>query len=151
MDPGAPFVIGNEAQPRVLEWQSGEEYDKVVAEHYGYRRLPASVTHRRMVTFDKSECSWLIEDEFFGDGEHEFETWFHFSEGLQLEVKGTQIEAQDKKQDVGLIVQSLSLEQPPSLVNQHVSRDYGELIDSVSACWRVSGSVKKLSWQIYPK
>ena len=23
----------------------------------------------------------------------------------------------------------------PSLVNQHVSRDYGELIDSVSACW----------------
>ena len=150
-DPNAPFVIGNEAQPHVLEWQSNEDYDKVVAEHYGYRRLPASVTHRRTVTFNKPECSWLVEDEFFGDGEHEFEAFFHFSDGLQLEVSGPQIEARDKKQDVGLIVRSLSLDQEPSLEKQHVSRDYGELIDSVSACWRVSGRVNKLSWKIYPK
>ena len=31
-----PFVIGNEAQPRVLEWKTSDEFDKVVAEHYGY-------------------------------------------------------------------------------------------------------------------
>src|SRR6185369_6707619 len=36
-----PFVIGNEANPRVLEWQTGADFDKVVAEHYGY-----PVTHR---------------------------------------------------------------------------------------------------------
>lgn len=152
-----PFVIGNEAQPRLLEWQSTADRDKVVAEHYGYRRLPASVTHRRTVTFDKRACSWLIEDEFFGDGEHEFELWFHFADGLQLDVRGTEIEARDKKQDysvrdsdVGLVVRSLSLDQAPTLVNQHVSRDYGELMDSVSACWRVSGRVSKLTWKIYP-
>lgn len=144
-----PFVIGNEAQPRVLEWQSTARYDKVVAEHYGYRRLPASVTHRRTVTFDKRACSWLIDDEFFGAGQHEFEVWFHFSDGLQLAVRGTQIEAKDE-QDRGLIVKSLSLDQPPLLVNQHVSRDYGELRESVSACWRVKGQVSKLSWKIYP-
>ena len=146
-DVNAPFVIGNEAQPRVLEWQSNAEYDKVVAEHYGYRRLDAPVTHRRTVTFDKKECSWLIDDEFLGDGEHEFETSFHFNDGLQLEVSGTQIKATDEKH--GLVVRSLSLDEPPVLVNQHVSRDYGELIDSVSACWRVSGRVNKLSWKIY--
>lgn len=150
-DVNTPFVIGNEARPRVLEWQSTEDYDKVVAEHYGYRRLPASVTHRRTVTFNKQECSWLIEDEFLGEGEHEFEAWFHFRDGLRLEVQGTRIEARDEKQDVGLIVRSLSLEEPPSLVRQHVSREYGELIDSVSACWRVSGAVNKLSWEIRPK
>ncbi|HEY3580658.1 MAG TPA: alginate lyase family protein [Pyrinomonadaceae bacterium] len=148
-DVNMPFVIGNEAQPRVLEWQSSPDYDKVVAEHYGYRRFPASITHRRTVTFDKHECSWLIDDEFFGAGEHEFEGWFHFSDGLQLEVRGTQIEATDEN-DRGLIVQSLSLDQPPSLVNQHVSRDYGELTESVSACWRVAGKVSKLSWKIFP-
>ena len=148
-DVNTPFVIGNEAQPRVLEWQSNADYDKVVAEHYGYRRLQASVTHRRTVKFDKRECSWLIEDEFFGAGEHELEVWSHFSDGLQLEVRGTQIEARDEK-DRGLIVQSLSLEPPPSLVNQHVSRNYGELRGSVSACWRVAGQVSKLSWKIYP-
>jgi hypothetical protein len=147
-DVNTPFVIGNEAQPRVLEWQSTAEYDKVVAEHYGYRRLRSPVTHRRTVTFNKSECSWLIEDEFFGDGEHEFETFFHFNDGLQLEVSGEEIKATDKKQDLGLVVRSLSLKEPPSLEQQHVSRGYGELIDSVSACWRVSGRVSKLGWKI---
>ena len=148
-DVNTPFVIGNEAQPRVLEWQSNENYDKVVAEHYGYRRLPVAVTHRRTVTFDKSECSWLIEDEFLGEGEHEFEVFFHFNEGLQLEARGAEIKATDKKQDRGLVVRSLSQDQPPSLVNQHVSRDYGEIRESVSACWRVSGRVSKLGWKIY--
>ena len=148
-DVNTPFVIGNEAQPHVLEWQSNAEYDKVVAEHYGYRRLNSPVTHRRTVTFNKSECSWLIDDEFFGEGEHEFETWFHFNDGLQLEVSGEEIKATDKKQNVGLAVRSLSLNEPPSLEQQHVSRDYGELIDTVSARWRVSGRVSKLSWKIY--
>ena len=87
-DVNTPFVIGNEAQPRVLEWQSNEKYDKVVAEHYGYRRLPVPVTHRRTVTFNKPESSWLIEDEFFGAGEHEFEVWFHFAPELELTVRG---------------------------------------------------------------
>src|SRR6185503_14503948 len=94
-DPSTPFVIGNEAQPRVLEWQSNENYDKVVAEHYGYRRLRSPVTHRRTVTFDKAECSWLVDDEFFGEDEHEFEAWFHFNDGLQFDVRGAEIEAWD--------------------------------------------------------
>ena len=150
IDVQTPFVIGNEAKPRVLEWQSNVEYDKVVAEHYGYRRLPASVTHRRTVTFNKAECSWLIDDEFFGSGEHEVEAWFHFNDGLQFEVSGDEIKATDKRQDVVLVVRSLSLNQAPSLVNQHVSRNYGEMRESISACWRVSGRVSKLSWKIYP-
>ena len=149
-DANTPFVIGNEAQPRVLEWQSTVDYDKVVAEHDGYRRLAASVTHRRTVTFNKRECSWVIEDEFFGDGEHEFETWFHFTSELELLVRGAEIEGRDRNSGVGLVVRSLSLDQPPTLVNQHVSCDYGEKTDSVSACWRVSGRLNKLSWKIYP-
>jgi hypothetical protein len=149
-DPNMPFVIGNEAQPRVLEWQSNENYDKVVAEHYGYRRLGSPVTHRRTVTFDKAAEFWVIDDEFFGSGEHEFEVWFHFASTLELLVRGAEIEARDRSTGVGLVVRSLSLEQVPSLVNQHVSRNYGEITDSVSACWRVSGRPGKLSWKIFP-
>ena len=144
----APFVIGNEAKPRVLEWQSNAEYDKVVAEHYGYRRLGSPVTHRRTVTFDKAECVWLIDDDFFGPGEHEFEVWFHFTSELELLVRGAEIKAVDRSTGVGLTVSSLSLDESPSLVNQHVSRNYGEIRESVSACWRVSGRVSKLSWKI---
>jgi hypothetical protein len=146
IDVQTPFVIGNEAKPRVLEWQSTGEYDKIVAEHYGYRRLPSSVTHRRTVTFNKPESSWLIEDEFFGSGEHEFEVWFHFASELELLVRGAEIEARDTRHGVGLIVRSLTLTQQPELVNQHFSPNYGELVDSVSACWRISGRPGKLSW-----
>lgn len=155
-DRNMPFVIGNEAQPRVLEWQSNENYDKVVAEHHGYRRLGSPVTHRRTVTFDKAAGIWLVEDEFFAAGEHQFEVWFHFTSGLELRVRGAEIEATDRgagsgaSAGAGLVVRSLTLDDAPSLVSQHVSRDYGEIRDSVSACWRVSGRPGKLSWKIYP-
>ncbi|HKS09909.1 MAG TPA: alginate lyase family protein [Pyrinomonadaceae bacterium] len=142
-----PFVIGNEAQPRVLEWESLQNYDKVAAEHYGYRRLESPVTHRRTVTFDKRESAWLIEDEFFGTGEHDFEIYFHFAPGLDFAIKEREIEA--RAGEAVLTVRSLSLAQQPALVDQHVSRNYGEAIDSVSACWRISGKPGKLSWEIF--
>lgn len=121
-----PFVIGNEAQPRVLEWKTNDDFDKVVAEHYGY-----SVTHRRTVIFDKRERLWLIDDEFFGDGEHVYEARFHFA-----------------PQASGLAISLLNHDVEPVLESQPVSRDYGELKDAISACWRFSGRLEKLSWKI---
>jgi uncharacterized heparinase superfamily protein len=138
IDRNMPFVIGNEARPRVLEWKTNDEFDKVVAEHYGY----APLTHRRTVVFNKGAREWLIDDEFFGEGEHVYEVRFHFAPGLNVSVRGAAVEAQ------GLVVSSLSSEVEPTLETQPVSRDYGECRDAVSACWRISGRPGKLSWQI---
>ena len=124
-----PFVIGNEAKPRVLEWKTSDDFDKVVAEHYGY----APVTHRRTVIFNKREREWLIDDEFFGEGEHVYEVRFHFAPGLNVNVRGAAVDAG------GLVVSSLSSELEPTLEPQPVSRDYGEMSDALSACWRISG------------
>ncbi len=137
IDVQMPFVMGNEAQPRVLEWKTSDDYDKVVAEHYGY-----PVTHRRTVTFFRRERLWLIDDEFFGDGEHVYEARFHFAPGLYVQVQGAKVNAS------GLWVSLLNHQIEPSLENQPVSRDYGEMSDAVSACWRISGRPGKLSWQI---
>ena len=126
IDVQTPFVIGNEARPRVLEWKTGADSDKVVGEHYGY-----SVTHRRTVVFDKRERLWLIDDEFFGEGEHVYEARFHFAPGAN-----------------GLVVSLLNHDVEPVLESQPVSRDYGQMEDAVSACWRISGRPGKLSWQI---
>ena len=141
-DPTTPFVIGNEARPRVLEWKTGEDLDKIVAEHYGY----APVIHRRSVTFNKRERSWLIEDEFFGEGEHVYEVRFHFDSGLDVSVRRTSVEARDG--DVGLTISPLNSDVRPVLQSQPVSRDYGEIIDATSACWRISGRPGKLTWLI---
>jgi hypothetical protein len=147
----APFVIGDEARPRVLLWETGARSDKVVAEHYGYRRLPAPVTHRRTVIFNKPERWWLIEDEFFGDAaNHDFEIRFHFAPGLEVNVREAAVEARDLGSDVRLSVSSESFKEPPVLEPQPVSRDYGEMHDAISACWRVSGLPNKLSWKLSP-
>jgi hypothetical protein len=142
---GAPFMIGNEAQPRVLSW----EPDKLVAEHYGYRRLKNPVTHRRTVTFNKAERSWLIEDEFFGEAvDHDFEVRFHFAPGLQVNTDETSVSVNDPDTDLTLTVCSLSLSGSPVLEQQFTSRDYGEMRESVTACWRYSGPPQKLSWKL---
>ena len=48
-DEQTPFVIGDEAHPRALKWETNAEADQVIAEHDGYRRLNRAVTHRRSV------------------------------------------------------------------------------------------------------
>ncbi len=53
-----PFVIGDEARPRLVDWHASDasgESDRVSAEHYGYERLPQPVTHRRTVMLNKKE------------------------------------------------------------------------------------------------
>jgi len=65
---------------------------------------------------------------------------------LDVSVHGTGVEARDA--DVGLIVSSLNSDVPPILESQPVSRDYGEMLDAVSACWRISGRPGKLGWQL---
>jgi len=132
-----PFVIGNEAKPRVLEWKTSDDFDKVVAEHYGY-----PVLHRRTVVFNKRERAWVIDDEFIGEGEHVYEVRFHFAPGLDVKVRERAVEA------LGLSVSALSTDVQPVLESQPVSRDYGEMSDAVSACWRISGRPGKLSWKI---
>lgn len=144
----APFVIGNEAKPRVLEWITGEDFDRVTAEHYGYKKLAWPVIHRRTVTFDKRERCWLIDDEFLGDGDHIFEIRFHFAPDVYVVEKGAAVEA--RAGDVGLLVTLLDSDVEPSLEDQPVSRDYGAKSYSVSACWEISGRPRKLSWQIKP-
>jgi len=141
-----PFVIGNEAKPRVLEWKTDEESDKVVGEHYGYTRVPQPVTHRRTVTFDKRERRWLIDDEFLGDGEHVYEVRFHFAPEVEVRVRDTAVEA--RAGDACLIVSSLNAPVAPMLKSQPVSRDYGQMNDALSACWRISGQPGKLSWEL---
>jgi len=137
-----PFVIGNEANPKVLEWTTSDDFDKVVAEHYGY----APLTHRRTVIFNKRERFWLIDDEFLGVGEHVYEARFHFAPDLDVRVNGASTEA--CAGDSRLVVSLLNLQTEPMLENKPVSHDYGQISDAISACWRISGRPGKLSWEM---
>jgi hypothetical protein len=149
-----PFLIGDEARPRLVDWHESDasgESDRVSAEHYGYERLPQPVTHRRTVTLNMNERSWLIEDAFTGAGEHKLVVRFHFDSGLEVAVNDEGVSGFDPSTGHRLIIRSLDLKQPAELESNFTSKDYGEKLDSVSACWTVQFSMPaKLRWVVVP-
>ena len=78
IEEGMPFYIGDEASPRRLHWESSDQRDSVIAEHYGYKTLPnGQITHRRAVMFEKMERYWLIEDTLQAPQTHVFASVSH--------------------------------------------------------------------------
>jgi hypothetical protein len=146
-----PFVIGGRAVASVLCWESTPDRDHVVAEHTGYERLPNPVTHRRAITFDKTNRWWLIQDELIGKGEHKIVVRFHFAAGLKVEpLEENSVEVFDKTSGARLLVRSLDLSNA-ELEAQFTSRHYGSRTESLTACWRTTTSFPaKLRWAIIP-
>jgi hypothetical protein len=147
-----PFVIGDEARPRVLRWESGSEMEVVSAEHNGYRRLAQPVTHRRTVTFYKREGWWLIEDTIEGAGEHQLAIRFHLASGLEVSPHGADgVLARGRKNGARLFIFALDLNQLPRFEEQFTSRDYGTKEPSQTACWSIKSSLPcKLRWALMP-
>lgn len=149
-----PFIIGDEARPRLIDWNAGDasgESDRVSAKHYGYKWLPQPVTHRRTVIFHKHERFWVIEDDFGGAGEHKLAARFHFDAGLEVTLNNGGVRGLDPVSGHSIFVRSLDLKEAAELESNFTSRDYGEKLDSVSACWTVECSMPaKLRWLIVP-
>lgn len=145
-----PFVIGNEAKPHVVSWETTADSDRIIAEHFGYKRLAAPVAHRRTIQLNKRERYWLIEDEFSGEGEHQCEVRFHFAPGLDVQLEDYSVRAINSETGVALSVTSLDLNIAPVLEEQACSRDYGEKRSSVTACWTQSGQLRPLRWKMTP-
>ncbi len=146
-----PFVIGDEAHPRVLRWETNHDRDLLVAEHRGYKRF-SGVTHRRTVIFDKAARWWLIEDELLGSNEHTVAVRFHFDASLDVRAKDRDIAvAYDKITAARLFVCSLDVKEGLELQPQFVSRDYGSKQPSITACWSTSSTAPaKFRWAIVP-
>ena len=153
IDEGLPFIIGNEAKPKVLAWETNDDFDLVVAEHHGYERFAPPVTHRRSIRFDKRARFWLIEDGLSGEGTHEFIFRFHLAPGLETKVRPDGIaDACDKMNGARLLIVCQKPERKRGQVEgsdievkaesefQFSSRDYGERAPSTSVYWTIRGA-----------
>ena len=81
---GELFAFIQNVRPQVNLWESTAERDVLDAEHQAYERLAQPVTHRRVITLDKREGHWTIQDFFTGEGRHRFEFFFNFDVGLEV-------------------------------------------------------------------
>lgn len=147
-----PFVIGDEAHPRVLVWETKPERDTVIAEHDGYRRLAPAVTHRRAVRFEKRDRLWIVKDTLTGEGEHVFKFRFHFAEGLETSARAQGIAlASDRMTGASLFVCALDTVAAPELEPRFTSKDYGAKSSSRSACWEIRARAPLvMCWAIVP-
>ncbi|HEU5240174.1 MAG TPA: alginate lyase family protein [Pyrinomonadaceae bacterium] len=156
----APFIIGNDARPRVLEWETTAERDVIIAEHNGYQRLAHPVIHRRAVRFEKEQLIWLVEDELTGEGIHEFSFRFHFAPGLETKIRPEGIvEVCDNINGVRLLILCQKLDREgghgefklPLLESRFSSRDYGHKEPSISVCWNLQTAVPlKMKFLLVP-
>jgi len=146
-----PFVIGNEASPKILEWTTGHQLDRVSGEHYGYRRLKDPVTHSRTVEFDKTEREWRMTDLLSAKADHVYQFRFHFDSGLDVRVTDDGVEACDNISGIKLLVSPEGGLDAAILEESFVSRDYGEKEPSITACWTLGGSNVEVRWRLIPR
>lgn len=94
------FNMRNDSQAKLLEWETNQDFDFFVGEHYGYTRLSEAVIHRRKIILDKKMRTWEITDLLHGQGAHKYEWYFHFDAGITLFQEEKQIRAQGKNQNL---------------------------------------------------
>ena len=145
IDVETPFRMADEARPRILSWETGDDRDIVVAEHYGYRKLPnGPITHRRTISFDKRDRYWVIEDTLSGIGTHQFKFIFHFAPELEIardrnlkiaDTRTVVAEARDAHTGAKLLIVSLDEAEGADLESRWFSREYGSKVESAAACW----------------
>lgn len=152
-DEAMPFVIGDEARPRVLRWESDAEHDLVIAEHGGYRRLTSgAVTHRRACLFNKRRRYWIIEDALTGAGRHDFRFRFHVAPNLRIETRpDSMVELYDKMTGARLLISPIDFKDAPTVEPRWTSRDYGARGESSSLCWTVRAPAPLIAaWILLP-
>jgi len=65
------FSMVEEAKPKIIKWETNDNFDIFIGEHYGYTRLPDNLIHQRTIKFYKREGRWEFQDNVYN-----LENWF---------------------------------------------------------------------------
>ncbi|MCC7462078.1 MAG: alginate lyase family protein [Gammaproteobacteria bacterium] len=84
-----PFMWGQRAVSRCLDWQTGADQTSVRGEHDGYARLAVPALHRRSLQLDAATRTLSIVDEIVSTGSHRIALHFQLAEHCQLEQSGS--------------------------------------------------------------
>jgi len=125
---GELFAFASNVRPRVNRWESNDERDVLDAEHHAYQRLREPIIHRRVITLEKREGRWTIEDFFTGKGNHFFEFFFNFDAGLEIEVDSDNRAIASDGKSMMIVAPDRSLE--TRIEPRGVSPAYGTLLKS---------------------
>jgi uncharacterized heparinase superfamily protein len=83
-----PFLWGERARARCLEWSPAAAGGVVAGEHDGYRRLADPVMHRRTLDLDGRARRLAVRDRLDASGRHRAALHFHFAEDCRVSPAG---------------------------------------------------------------
>ncbi len=106
--------------PELVEWTSTRDQDVIEALHHAYTRLADPVTHKRKITFNKSQRTFIIEDNLLGKGDHKIEMMFHFAPEVKVVDLGRNFIVLEGKEFA-----LLKFERPFKIENWEHSPSYG--------------------------
>lgn len=146
---GGNFMWLRKANATCHDYQSNEEFCSITASHDGYTSLEASVSHQRMVYFDKLKNTILIEDTLECTGNNLAEQFWHFSEFCDVKLEDRILRISNDKVDVSIELDE-SLEHAEIFAGDDrlplgwTSRQFDKKITSSSVRAAVKISGKKL-------
>jgi uncharacterized heparinase superfamily protein len=133
------WTLRNDAQPSLLHWETGKDYDVFRGSHSGYRRLAEPVTPVRTITLDKRAHSLTILDELEGQSGATVEIPLHLAPGVTVrrEEEG-RIALCAQGQEFDLLWEPVGAWQL-STEEGRVSPSYGVAVESKRLIWRKKG------------
>jgi hypothetical protein len=81
-----PFMWGQRATSRCVDWRANAAETVVTGEHDGYARLAAPATHRRTLRLDAATRTLAIRDEITSTGAHDIALHFQLAESCTIEA-----------------------------------------------------------------
>ncbi len=72
-------------KPKIIEWQSDNDEDRLVAQHFAYVRLADPVICKRGFYFQKEKTKIKIKDEFLGGTKHKIVSHLHLHHDVKIE------------------------------------------------------------------
>lgn len=144
-----PFVMGNEASPKLLSADASDGRFVITAEHRGYSRLADPVTHRRTVEYNSLHGELAIIDELRGRGEHDLVFSFHFSDKVEAVLDDHQVIARALAGTARASIRLTNMNEKPVLDEGCISRRYGHKAPTVIARWKFRSTVPTIfQWSI---
>lgn len=85
MDSRIPFKMNHDARTKILAWETDRQYDRLLAEHYGYKRLKDPAIHQREFILQKNERVLSIKDRIASRKDHQIKLFFNLNTCIRVQ------------------------------------------------------------------
>ena len=134
------FHVGSHVKPEVITWETSRDRDLLVGQ-YSVSMGNGAVIHRRTYYFDKQHEYCIIKDLVSGTGLRTIETFFHFGEGVVVEINGGTLSAGSGKGPDLFLISLGDGSISPTVVKGWVSSLYGVKSSRPTAVYRYRGGL----------